>query len=213
VTGPAAVGRPLAGPGEPAYGFAPTGSKTLERPRQAPAPARGRRQGCGATAVGRGAQGPLRRPRPCWRGRGGWGKPGGKPPKAPAAPAQGPFRSFEDEAAAIAAAMNEVERAERARAGRRRAAFYAHFVPWGAINPRQRAKLRWFSTLESGRPPRAGGQAAREIGMGFRNGSSRTRTGVVSSDRAAALRAPLRGAYRCRGRPMTRGFSATLVVP
>ena len=70
--------------------------------------------------------------------------------------------------------MNEIERAERARAGRRRAAFYAHFVPWGAINPRQRAKLRWFSTLESGRPPRAGGQAAREIGMGFRNGASRT---------------------------------------
>jgi len=70
--------------------------------------------------------------------------------------------------------MNEIERAERTRAGRRRAAFYAHFVPWGAINPRQRAKLTWFWTLESGRPPRAGGQAAREIGMGFRNGASRT---------------------------------------
>jgi hypothetical protein len=52
-------------------------------------------------------------------GRGGWGKPGGKPPKAPPASAQGPFRSFEDEAAAIEAAMNEVERAERGRAGQR----------------------------------------------------------------------------------------------
>jgi hypothetical protein len=64
-------------------------------------------------------------------GRGGWGKPGGKPPKAPEATAQGPFRSFEDEVAAIAAGMDEVERAERARAGRRRAAFYAHFRAMG----------------------------------------------------------------------------------
>jgi hypothetical protein len=81
------------------------------------------------------------------RGRGGWGKPGGKPPKAPVTPPES-FRSEEDEAKAIAAAMNEIERAERARAGRRRAAFYVHFVPWGALNPRQRAKLTWFSTLD-----------------------------------------------------------------
>jgi hypothetical protein len=54
----------------------------------------------------------LKRARAGDPGRGGWGKPGGKPPKAPA-PAQQTFRSEEDEAAAIAAAMNQVERAER----------------------------------------------------------------------------------------------------
>jgi hypothetical protein len=48
-------------------------------------------------------------------GRGGWGKPS----RRQRAPGWGPLRAEEDEAAAIEAAMNEVERAERGRAGQR----------------------------------------------------------------------------------------------
>jgi hypothetical protein len=99
------------------------------------------------------------------RGRSGWGKPGGKPPEAPAAPGQGTFRAEEDEAAAIAAAMNEVERAERARAGRRKAAFYAHFVPWAALSAALQAKLVPFSTLDAEDHLAQADQVAAELGL------------------------------------------------
>jgi hypothetical protein len=97
-------------------------------------------------------------------GRGAWGKPGGRPPKAPALPER-TYRSEEDEAAAIAAAMDQVERDERARAGRRKALFYRNFVPWAALSAAQQARLIRFSAWDAEDRMAQADQVALELGL------------------------------------------------